>query len=141
MQFLNQGALPGAHGPHQIKNLPALFSFERSSVKIANDLRNRLLDAKELVRKEIVNLNGFVLVEPLDMRIAIVVNVSDTGFHDNVVEACVGELGKGRICLDFFQVAEQVAPPGSCLVKIAVLLNDALKLLVMVHSSSPLFWN
>src|SRR5262249_331004 len=47
VQFLDQRAFSGAHGPHQVKNLPAFFSLERRRVKIAYDLGNGLFDPKE----------------------------------------------------------------------------------------------
>ena len=68
---LDQRALAGADRPHQVEHLAALLALQRGGVEVADDLRDRLLDAEELVGEEIVDLYGFVLVEPLHARIMI----------------------------------------------------------------------
>src|SRR5687768_17524253 len=110
-------------------------------MKIANDLRHGLFNAEKLIGEEIIDLNGFVFIQSLDMCVGGVVDVANAGFYNNVVEACMRQLGEGRLFLDLIQVSEQVASPGSRLVKISVFLDDLFKLLIMVHSSSPLFGN
>ena len=86
MQFFDQRAFSRAHRPHQVENLPAFFAFQRGGVKIANDLRDGFFDAEELVGEEIVDFDGFVFVEPLDVWIAVFVDVSDAGFDHSVVK-------------------------------------------------------
>ena len=71
MQLFDQRAFAGADRAHQIEHLPAFFALERRGVKVADDLRDGLFDAEEFVGEEIVDLYGFVFIEPLDMRIAL----------------------------------------------------------------------
>ena len=75
LQLLDQRALAGADRPHQVEDLAALLALQRGGVEVADDLRDRLLDAEELVAEEVVDLERLVLVEPLHARVVGVVDV------------------------------------------------------------------
>ena len=56
LQLLDQRALAGADRAHQVEHLTALLALQRGGVEVADDLRDRLLDAEELVGEEVVDL-------------------------------------------------------------------------------------
>src|SRR6185312_11006462 len=120
MKLFHQRALAGSHRTHEIEDLTALLAFERGGVQIANNLRNSFLDTEKLVGKEIVELYGFVLIEPLNVRIMIFVDVTRADFDDGVVETRMGELGNERIGLHLLQITEQISFPGPGLMHIPV---------------------
>src|ERR1700687_2441283 len=76
LDALDERTLARAHRPHQVQHLPALLPFERGRVKVAHELRDGALDAKELVGEEVVNLHLLVLIEPLGARIVSVLDVA-----------------------------------------------------------------
>ena len=86
LEPLDQRAFARADRPHQVEDLTAFFAFQRRRVEIAHDLRDRFFNAEEFVGKEIVDFDGFVFVQPLDVGIAAFVDVSDAGFHHSVVK-------------------------------------------------------
>ena len=141
VKLLNQRAFSRTNRPHEIQDLAALFPFERGGVKVAHDLGNGLFDSEELIRKEIVDFDGLIFIKTPDMGIAAVLDIPDTDLHNHVVQPSMGELGDGRICLDLVQIPQQVAAPGSRLMKVTVILNELFKILVIVHSSVLPFRN
>ena len=106
MHLLGQGAFTGADRAHEIEHLPALFALQGRRVKITHDLRDGLFDAEKFVGEEIVDLHGFVFIEPLDMWIAAFMDVAAAWFHNDVINPGVRQFGDGRIFLDLFDVAE-----------------------------------
>ena len=102
LELLDQRALAGADRSHQVEHLAALFALQRCGVEIADDLRDGLLDAEELVGEKIVKLYGFIFIKPLGVRVVLLMNVANPGFHQNVVHAGVGELGDAGIFFHFF---------------------------------------
>ena len=92
LQLLDERALAGADRAHQVEHLAALLALQRRGVEVADDLRDRLLDAEELVAEEVVDLERLVLVEPLHARVVGVEDVVRAVAHDHVVDAGVREL-------------------------------------------------
>ncbi len=130
LELLDERALAGADGAHEIEDLPALLALERGGMEVAHDLRDRLLDAEELFAEEPVGFERLVFVEPLHARIVRVVDVGRTHPHDDVVHAGVRELRNRGILTHAFQVLEKASAPTLLLVDGAVvfdqLLEDAL---------------
>ena len=83
VQLFDQRAFSGTDGAHEIEHLAAFLALERRGVKVAHDLGDGFFDAEELVSEEVVDFDGFVFVEPLDVGIGAFLNVADTGFHDD----------------------------------------------------------
>ena len=93
-------------------------------MEVANDLRDRLLDAEELILEEVVDLDGLVLVETLGDAFA---DVGSAYPLDRVEDAGVGEPGNGGVFLEDFQVIDQGAAPDFALTSDAVFLDHALE--------------
>src|SRR5206468_11174806 len=141
VKHLNQRASSRTNRHHAIQDLATLIPVERGGVKVAHDLGNGLYDSEELIRKEIVDFDGLIFITTPDMGIAAVLDIPDTDLHNHVVQPSMGELGDGRICFDLVQIPQQVAAPGSCLMKVTIILNELFKILVIVHSSVLPFRN
>src|SRR3990172_12255387 len=105
MKFFDERALAGSDGTHEVEDLATLFTLEGGGMEIPDDLRNGLFDTEKLVGKEVKNLKGFVLVKSLDARVVGLLNFSNAGFEDDVVDAGVGELSDGRVFFDFLKIA------------------------------------
>ena len=80
-------------------------------MEIADDLRDGFLYPEEFIGEEVVDLDRFVFVKPLDPRILDSLNVSHTALHDDVIDPGVGQFRDGGILLEFVEVAQQVASP------------------------------
>jgi hypothetical protein len=109
-------------------------------VKIADNLRNGLFNAEELVGEEVINFYRFVFVNAFGVWIVVYVDISDAGFYEYVIETRMSQPGDARILFDFIEISEQIAAPRLALVQISVLLNECLEFLVMVHARSSPFW-
>src|SRR5262249_15156534 len=92
LQLLDEGALARPHRSHEVEDLSALLALQGGGVEVADDLRDRLLDAEELVAEEVVDLERLVLVQALRAGIVDVLNVLAPAAHDDVVDAGVREL-------------------------------------------------
>src|SRR5262249_52999463 len=127
LELLEERALTGADRAHQVQHLAALLALQRGGVEVADDLRDRLLDAEELVAEEVVDLDRFVLVEALHPGILAVEDVRRPLLHDDVVDAGVGELGVARVLTDAFEIFEKRALPELLLVGGAIVFDQFLK--------------
>ncbi len=94
LQLLRERALARADRAHQVEHLAALLALQRGGVEVADDLRDRPLDAEELVAEEVVDLDGLVLVEALHPRIVGLEDVGRADLDDDVVDPRVRELRK-----------------------------------------------
>ena len=127
LQPLDERALARADRAHQVQNLTALLSLQRGGMEVTDDLRDRLLDAKELFLEEVVDLDRLVFVELLGGAVSGIVDVGDARALDDVVNAGVREPGKGGFFLEDFEVLDQGAAPDLALASDAILLDDALE--------------
>jgi hypothetical protein len=127
LQPLHERALAGAHRTHEVEDLPALLTLQRRRVEVAYDLRDRLLDAEELVAEEVEDLEVLVLVEPLDARIVGVVDVLGAHPHQGVVQAGVRETGNAGVFADQVEVFEEAPAPHFRLARRAVFFDQLLE--------------
>src|SRR6266404_6202679 len=137
LQLLGERALAGADRSHEIQDLAALLAFQRRGMEVAHDLRDRPLDAEELVAEEVVDLDGLVLVETLHARIVSFEDVRRAHLHHDVVDARVRELGEARVLAHVLEVVEKRTAPQLLLVGGAVVFDQLLKdALPVVHNRS-----
>src|ERR1700691_1905345 len=65
----DQRAFPRTDWTHQIKDLPALFTLQRSRMEIPHDMRDRPFDSEEFVGEEVINLVRLVFDYPFLARL------------------------------------------------------------------------
>ena len=124
LEALDQRALAGAHRAHQVEHLAALLAAHRGGVEVAHDLVERALHAEELVLEEVVGLDRLVAEQPLHPRVALRVDLGETGRVDHVVKAAMRQVRQRRILLHLVQILDERALPVLLLAAFPVLLDQ-----------------
>ncbi len=137
LQFFDQRTLARADRPHEIEHLSALLALQGSGVEVADNLRQDVLDAEELVGKEVVDFERFVLEEPLGALIAGVVDVPHSGAGNDVIQPRVGQLRQTRVVSEPIQVFKKSTPPNVFFPAVPILLDHLPELTVnLLHFRS-----
>ena len=124
LEPLDQRALARADRAHQVEHLAGLLAAHRGGVEVAHDLLERALHAEELVREEVVDLDGLVAEHALGARVGLEVELGDARPGHHVVHAPVREVGQLRPLLHELEILEERPLPFELLSLGAILLDD-----------------